>query len=90
MRQLRSGIPLPTTTERDSLQILHEIWNGPDNLELHKKAARGFKEAGLSVDLDGKEDDEITKEAAEFWKAPVPRVRETTPTCGRSSTMSLD
>ena len=46
MRQMQSGVALPTTTERDSLKILHEIWNGPDSLDLHKKAARGFKEAG--------------------------------------------
>ena len=70
LNQLMGGVSLPTTTEADSLEILHTIWNTSEHL--HMQAAQGFKEAGLSVDLDGKEDFEIAKEAADFWWAPVP------------------
>ena len=70
MHQMMSGVSLPTTTEADVLAILHTIWNTDE--QLHMQAAKGFKEAGLSVDLDGSEDYEIAKEAADMWWAPVP------------------
>ena len=62
MHQMRKGAGLPATTDEDSLGILHSIWTR--DTTLHLQAAQGFKEAGLSVDLDGNEDFEIAKEAA--------------------------
>ena len=50
--QTQQGVSLPTTTEADSLEILHQIWNTDE--KLHIQAAKGFKQTGLSVDLDGK------------------------------------
>ena len=70
MKQMRTGIGLPTTTEEDSLGILHHIWTR--DTDLHLQAAQGFKEAGLSIDLNGSEDLEVAKEAREFWWAPLP------------------
>ena len=57
LNQLMGGVSLPTTTEADSLEILHTSWNISEHL--HMQAAKGFKEAGLSVDLSGNEDYEI-------------------------------
>ena len=55
---------VPTTGPDDSLRMLHYIWR---DIEIHKGAANGFKECGLSVDLGGKEDFRIVKEAAHLW-----------------------
>ena len=72
LSQMMRCVSLPTTTEADSLEILNRIWNGPGSDHLHLQAAKGFKEAGLSVDLYGKEDMEIAKEAADMWWERVP------------------
>ena len=50
------------------MSFLHHIWLDE---ELHKTAAYGFKQAGLSVDLGGKEDDLIAKGARDVWYSPT-------------------
>ena len=58
LNQMMGGVSLPTTTEADSLEILHSIWNTGGE-HVHMQAAQGFKDPGLSVDLSGNEDYEI-------------------------------
>ena len=35
--------------------------------KLHERAAQGFKNVGLSNALDGTEDDDICREARDYW-----------------------
>ena len=58
LNQLMGCVSLPTTTEADSLEILHSIWNTGGE-HVHMQAAQGFKEPGLSVDLSGNGDYEL-------------------------------
>ena len=66
--KMQQGDPLPTSSEEDSMSYLHHIWSDE---ELHKTAAYGFKEAGLSVDLEGREDCLIAKGARDVWYSPT-------------------
>ena len=34
----------------------------------HKRGVQGHKRTGLSVALSGEEDDQITREAGQFWR----------------------
>ena len=38
------------------------------DLELHKRAAEGYKKVGQSIDLHGKEDARVCREAGTFWR----------------------
>ena len=72
IHQMKHGINLPTTDEAGSLDILNQIWNTDD--QLHMDAAKGFKQAGLSIDLNGNEDFELTKDCL-LYTSPSPRDR---------------
>ena len=60
IRKMRLNDPLPTTQPEECMDILSNIWS---DSHIHVTAAKGFLEAGLSNDLGGYQEDEITKEA---------------------------
>ena len=45
------------------------MWEVLSDVELHRKAALGYKEVGQSIDLHGREDNQIVREAATSWNA---------------------
>ncbi len=38
------------------------------NPEVHLRASRGYKKTAVAVHLDGREDQEIQREAGDFWR----------------------
>ena len=50
------------------MDILLRIWS---DTSFHMTASESFKKCGLTVDLFGKEDHMICREAAEFWYSPT-------------------
>ena len=57
----RTIVPRP----ENCIDWIASIWQRP---ELHLKAQKGFKRTGITCHLDGIEDQEIVREAGEFWK----------------------
>ena len=43
------------------------MWSVLSDADLHKRAARGYKKVGQSIDLHVSEDHQIVREAAKFW-----------------------
>ena len=70
MRLMPQGVPCPR--RQDVIGWVGIIWARPD---LHVRAARGFLKVGLSNNLDGTQDAEICREAAEFWHQEAMRER---------------
>jgi hypothetical protein len=46
------------------MTLMFEVLSDP---ELHKHASKGYKKVGQSIDLNGKEDAEVCREAGVFW-----------------------
>ena len=57
---------MPCPRREDVIGWVACIWC---NEELHLRAARAFQKVGLSNSLDGREDEEICREAGDFWQA---------------------
>ena len=70
MRLMPRGVPCPRRA--DVIGWVSCIWCSE---ELHLRAQRGFQKVGLSNALDGTEDAEICREAADFWHAEGMRQR---------------
>ena len=64
LEKMRFGETVPRISHEESLLIMHEILSDP---ALHKRGSEGYKKTGQSVDLYGKEDGLICREAGEFW-----------------------
>ena len=64
LRQMRAGVPVPVCKHEQCVDMMVEVMS---NLELHLQAAGGYKKTGLRVKLDGTEDDQIVREAQDFW-----------------------
>ena len=64
LRQMRDGIVVPQLRQEECIDIMVDVLN---NMELHLHAAKGYLKTGLTVDLDGLQDQEIVREAGEFW-----------------------
>ena len=64
MEKMRYGQTVPKLTHEECMELMHSVLC---DKELHKKAARGYKKVGQSVDLHGKEDNLIVREAAIYW-----------------------
>ena len=65
LRQMRDGIVVPQLRQEDCIDIMVDVVS---NMELHLNAAKGYLRAGMTVDLDGLQDQEIVREAGEFWR----------------------
>ena len=64
MEKMRCGQTVPKLTHEECLDMMHSVIC---DKELHMKAARGYKKVGQSIDLHGKEDNLIVREAAMYW-----------------------
>lgn len=64
LEKMRFGETVPRISHEESLMIMFEILSDP---ALHQRGSEGYKKTGQSVDLYGKEDGLICREAGEFW-----------------------
>ena len=64
IEKMRSGAVVPSLSNEQCVRCMFEVLS---DVELHKKAAEGFKKVGQSVDLHGKEDCLICREAGVYW-----------------------
>ena len=64
LRQMREGIVVPQLRQEECLDIMVDVLS---NMALHLHAAKGYLKTGLTVDLDGLQDQEIVREAGQFW-----------------------
>ena len=64
LRQMREGIVVPQLRQEECLDIMVDVLS---NMALHLHAAKGYLKTGLTVDLDGLQDQEIVREAGAFW-----------------------
>ena len=66
LRQMRMGIVVPQLRQEECLDIMVDVLS---NMALHLHAAKGYLKTGLTGDLEGLQDQEIVREAGEFWRA---------------------
>ena len=64
MEKMRQGQTVPKLSQEECMDLMYSVIS---DKELHKKAAQGFKKVGQSIDLHGKEDNLIVREAATYW-----------------------
>ena len=64
LHQMREGIVVPQLRQEECLDIMVDVLS---NMALHLHAAKGYLKTGLTVDLDGLQDQEIVREAGQFW-----------------------
>ena len=69
---MRSGATVPSLTQEQCMLLMYEVLSDP---QLHMNAAKGYKKVGQSIELHGKEDQEICREAAKFWWEPTTDAR---------------
>ena len=64
IEKMRCGQKVPKATREECMNLMFEVLNDP---ELHKRASQGFKRVGQSIELHGREDDLVCREAGTFW-----------------------
>ena len=64
MEKMRCGEVVPKISSEESLLLMYETLSNP---QLHHRASEGYKKTGQSIDLFGKEDALVCREAGEFW-----------------------
>ena len=65
IEQMRCGQNVPCLTHEDCMLLMFETLSNP---ALHERAAAGYKSVGQSIELWGKEDHLIIREAGVFWR----------------------
>ena len=66
MEKMRNGQVVPKLTHEERVLLMFEVLS--DN-PLHKRASEGYKKVGQSIDLYGKEDELVCREAGTFWRS---------------------
>ena len=61
---MRDGIVVPQLRQEECIDIMVNLLS---SMELHLNVAKGYLRTGMTVDLDGLQDEEIVREAAAFW-----------------------
>ena len=64
IEKMRCGQRVPKSTREECMTLMFEVLSDP---ELHKRASEGFKRVGQSIELHGREDDLVCREAGTFW-----------------------
>ena len=64
MEKMRHGQAVPKLTHEECWDIMWLVLSDP---ALHVRASQGYKKVGQSVDLHGKEDSLICREAGIYW-----------------------
>ena len=62
---MRSGQVVPCPSKETCIQMMGEVLS---KKELHVQASRGYKWTGATIALDGTEDQEVRREAGEFFR----------------------
>ena len=62
---MRDGIVVPQLRQEECIDIMVNVLS---SMELHLNAAKGYLRTGMTVDLEGLQDQEIVREAGEFWR----------------------
>ena len=65
MEKMQSGQKVPRLTHEECMLLMLEVLSDP---ELHRAASLGYKKTGESIDLHGKEDGLVCREAGVFWR----------------------
>ena len=64
LEKMRNGQVVPKLKHEECMQLMLEVLS---NTHLHKQASEGYKKVGQSIDLHGKEDALVCREAGTFW-----------------------
>jgi len=64
IEKMRNGQVVPKLTHEECMLVMHEVLSDP---ELHTQASEGYKKVGQSIDLHGREDALVCREAGTFW-----------------------
>ena len=64
MEKMRHGQTVPKLDHEECMNLMHSVLC---DKEVHMKAAQGYKKVGQSIDLHGKEDNLVVREAGTFW-----------------------
>ena len=64
LEKMRGGQPVPKLTHEECMEMMFEVLKDP---ALHMAASEGYKKVGQSIDLYGKEDALVCREAGIFW-----------------------
>ena len=64
LEKMRNGQVVPKCTHEECMLLMLEVLSDP---QLHKQASEGYKKVGQSIDLHGKEDALVCREAGTFW-----------------------
>ena len=64
LEKMRSGQTVPKLTHEECMQLMHDVLSDD---ELHARASEGYKKTGQSIDLHGKEDALVCREAGVLW-----------------------
>ena len=64
LRQMRDGIVVPQLRQEECLDIMVDVLSV---MELDLIAAKGCLKTGMTVDLDGLQDQDIVREAGQCW-----------------------
>ena len=64
LEKMRNGQVVPKLTPEEAMQLMFDELRNPEH---HIRAAAGYKKTGQSIDLYGREDALICREAGIFW-----------------------
>ena len=64
LRQMWDGAVVPQLRQGDCIDIMVDVVS---SMGLHLNAAKGYLRTGMTVDLDGLQDQEVVREAGQFW-----------------------
>jgi len=62
--KMRSGQVVPKLKQEECMELMFEVLSDP---QLHRNASEGYKKVGQTIDLYGKEDVLVCREAGRFW-----------------------
>jgi hypothetical protein len=62
--KMRAGGVVPRLSHEECMMLLCEVLSDP---HMHTRAAAGYKKVGQTIDLHGKEDELIEREARTYW-----------------------
>ena len=76
MEKMRGGQVVPKLTHEECMCLMLEVLSDP---ELHRHASEGYKKVGQTIDLYGKEDALVCREAGTFWNEGQTNIRTCDP-----------
>ena len=65
LEKMRAGKVVPKLSNEECMVLMLEVLSDP---ALHMQAAKGYKSVGQSIDLHGREDELVCREAGVYWR----------------------